>query len=238
MAIDWDKDAHILLPSLPPPKDNEKLVPPFIGSTPAKGTDQSRSPHTTHTSDSFEGKTEQKKTGRYVKANKKKSNALPPIEDKKPRKRSNKIYTKDQKEQLRDLFMEHGDAWKMGRYSNETGIKEDYCRRLVGSIKKGADITNKKKRGPPPKHSLELLKEIVDVVKVKGKSTREASKQLKVSPSSICRYMKSLEAQEMIEETQHKQEKKEGGVQESVLHIDHSIGSIKKERIEPSSSKE
>ncbi|KAL7716976.1 HTH psq-type domain-containing protein [Entamoeba marina] len=108
---------------------------------------------------------------------------------------------KTEKQKLRDLYAEHGNAWKMVKYSTETGIKEDYCRRLINSLKKGDDITNKKKRGPPPKHSLELLKEIVQEVKIKGKSTREASKQLKVSPSSICRYMKKEEAKRLLEST-------------------------------------
>ncbi|KAL7718202.1 hypothetical protein QTN25_004501 [Entamoeba marina] len=106
--------------------------------------------------------------------------------------------SKPKKELLRDLFGEHGTTWKMTKYATETGIKEDYCRRLVNSLKKGDDITNKKKRGPHPKHSLELFKEIIQEVKVKGKSTREASKQLKVSPSSICRYMKKEEMKSLM----------------------------------------
>ncbi|KAL7715481.1 hypothetical protein QTN25_007101 [Entamoeba marina] len=125
-------------------------------------------------------------------------------ENKKPKKsekRFNHVYTKIQKENLRDLFKEHGPTWKMIKYSNETGIKEDYCRRLINSLKKGDDITNKKKRGPPAKHSIELLKEIIQEVKIKGKSTREASKLLKVSPSSICRYMKKEEAKEILDKT-------------------------------------
>ncbi|BFU23383.1 hypothetical protein KM1_045940 [Entamoeba histolytica HM-3:IMSS] len=124
---------------------------------------------------------------------------------KKPRKtekRINHIYTKEQKTKLRDLFRKHGANWKMVKYALETGIKEDYCRRLINSIKRGDDITTKKKRGPPAKHSVELIREIIEEVKIRGKSTREASKQLKVSPSSICRYMKKQEAREIYERIQ------------------------------------
>ena len=118
---------------------------------------------------------------------------------KKPKdKRSNSVYTKDQKEKLRDLYKEHGTSWKMVKYSQETGIKEDYCRRLINSVKKGDDITVKKKRGPPAKCTPELLQEIINEVKNNGKSTREASKTLRVSPSSICRYMKKEETKSLI----------------------------------------
>ena len=114
-------------------------------------------------------------------------------EEQKPKKntqRNNQLYTNEQKIILQRLWITHQKEWKMKKYAKESGIREDYCRKLIMMMRNGNDITQKKRRGPQPKHSDELLQIIEERIVHEKKSTREISKELNISPTSVCRYMK------------------------------------------------